>query len=111
MLREAFEAKNKEAGATIPEYYLPDEAPSSPGTSAIGFRPAEKLGHAAQRGRSPGLPGEQPKNPQASEKRRAITHQNQKIQNEPKTNLTSYITMQYEPQPATADHAIHAGLR
>ena len=108
-LREAFEAKN--AGATTPVHYLPDEDPSSTHPPAIGFRPAEKLGHAAQWGRSPDLPGEQPRNPQASEKRRATTHQNQKIQNEPKTNLTSYITMQYEPQPATADYAIQAGLR
>ena len=108
-LREAFEAKN--AGATTPVHYLPDEDPSSPGTSAIGFRPAEKLGHAAQWGRSPDLPGEQEKSPRAAKKGRPTTPQNQKTQNEPKTNLTSYITMQYKPQPATADHAIQAGLR
>ncbi len=40
-LREAYEAKN--AGATTPVHYLPDEDPSSAHPSAIGFRPAEKL--------------------------------------------------------------------
>ena len=102
-LREAFEAKN--AGATTPIHYLPDEAPNSPGTSAIGFRPAEKLGHAAQWGRSPDLPGEQEKNPRAAKKGRPTTPQNQKLQNEPKTNLTSYITSRYEAieaRPITA---------
>ena len=108
-LREAFEAKN--AGATTPVHYLPDEDPSSTHPPAIGFRPAEKLGHAAQWGRSPDLPGEQEKSPRAAKKGRPTTPQNQKTQNEPKTNLTSYITMQYKPQPATADHAIQAGLR
>ena len=36
-LREAYEAKN--AGATTPVHYLPDEDPSSTHPSAIGFRP------------------------------------------------------------------------
>ena len=97
-LREAFEAKN--AGATTPVHYLPDEDPSSTHPPAIGFRPAEKLGHAAQWGRSPDLPGDQEKNPRAAKKGRPTTPQNQKLQNEPKTNLTSYITTRYESIPA-----------
>ncbi len=106
-LREAFEAKNNQANATtpVPEYYFPDEEPAAPHPSAIGFR------GQAQWGRSPDLPGEPQKNPRAAKKSRLATPQSQKIQNEPKINLTSYTTTQYEPQPATTDPAIRAGLR
>ena len=48
-LREAYEAKN--AGATTPLHYLPDEDPSSAHPSAIGFRPAEKIGDCPKRRR------------------------------------------------------------
>ena len=126
-LREAYEAKN--AGATTPVHYLPDEDPppiqDHPPRPAIGFRPANPqnqkprneanddltpAGHA-QWGRSPGLPGDQPKTARASEKERPTTPQNQKTLNEAKTDLTLSCTTSYKSTPATAGHPIPHNLR
>ena len=131
-LREAYEAKN--AGATTPVHYLPDEDPSSAHPSAIGFRPAEKLGtvpsaaektslasktitgakrtvpHFFQWGRSPGLPGDQPKGAPVCEKEGPASPQNQKTRNEAKTDLTPACTTSYKqeraPEAALGPHGL-----
>ena len=132
-LREAYEAKN--AGATTPLHYLPDEDPSSAHPSAIGFRPSEKLGtvpsaaektslesktitgakrtvpHFFQWGRSPALPSDQPKTARVCEKEGPASPQDQEPPNKAKTEVTPACTTSYKPTTATAGHAIPHGLR
>ena len=102
-LREAYEAKN--AGATTPVHYLPDEDPSSTHPSAIGFRPAEKLGtvpSAAEKTsvESKTITGAKRTVPHFFAARQSASPQNQEPRNEAKTDLTSSITTYYKPQPA-----------
>ncbi len=117
-LREAYEAKN--AGATTPVHYLPDDDPSPSRPSAIGFRPAEKSGPisrdvpSAEENRSTELSsiaGAKRTVPHFFAARQSTNPTNQKIQNEPKINLTTMFTTTYKPTTATVDHAIQAGLR
>ncbi len=116
-LREAYEAKN--AGAATPVHYLPDDDPpamqntAQPHRPDIGFRPAEKsdpISSAAQWGRSPDLPGHQPKSPRSGKKQKLHTPPNQKTRNEPKINLTTMATTTYKPTAATVAHPIPHSL-
>ncbi len=125
-LREAYEAKN--AGATTPVHYLPDEDPSSTHPSAIGFRPAEKL--ASETAKT--IPSEKMGTvPSAAEKtslesktitgaKRTVPHffaarqstspQNQKPRNEAKTDVTPACTTSYKqeraPEAALGPHGL-----
>ena len=119
--REAYETKN--AGATTPIHYLPDDDPPPMQNTArrhpdIGFRPAEKsgvpdfltlAGHARW-GRSPDLPGHQPKSPRSGKKQELHTPPNQKTRNKPKINLTTMATTTYKPTTATVGHPIPDSL-
>ncbi len=130
-LREAYEAKN--AGATTPLHYLPDEDPppiqDHIPRPAIGFRPAEKLANETAQT----IPSEKLGTvPSAAEKtslasktitgaKRTVPHffgarqsaspQNQEPRNEAKTDLTPACTTSYKPTTATVGHPIPHRLR
>ena len=112
-LREAYEAKN--AGATTPLHYLPDEDPSSAHPSAIGFRPSEKLGtvpSAAEKTsvESKTITGAKRTVPHFFAARQSASPQNQKMRNEAKTDVTPACTTSYKqeraPEAALGPHGL-----